>query len=119
MLAPQRLDQRVHLRPRTGIEGAERLVEQQNTRVERERLYELPGLSGTELLDEIALRQRAIVAGFTFLSTLIEERLRETGPAWLRNAAVLERIDNYLRSGTSFAYLQAALQPPSESEPAA
>ena len=69
------------------------------------------------LLD--ALRQRAIVAGFTFLSTLIEERLRETGPAWLRNAAVLERIDNYLRSGSSFAYLQVALEPPSESEPAA
>jgi 4-aminobutyrate aminotransferase-like enzyme len=69
------------------------------------------------LLD--ALRQRAIVAGFTFLSTLIEERLRETGPAWLRNAAVLERIDNYLRSGTPFAYLQVALEPPSESEPAA
>jgi 4-aminobutyrate aminotransferase-like enzyme len=69
------------------------------------------------LLD--ALRQRAIVAGFTFLSTLIEERLRETGPAWLRNASVLERIDNYLRSGTSFAYLQVALEPPSESEPAA
>jgi 4-aminobutyrate aminotransferase-like enzyme len=69
------------------------------------------------LLD--VLRQRAIAAGFTFLSTLIEDRLRETGPAWLRNAAVLERIDNYLRSGSAFAYLQVPLQPPSEPEPAA
>jgi 4-aminobutyrate aminotransferase-like enzyme len=63
------------------------------------------------LLD--ALRDRAIAAGFTFLSTLIEDRLRETGPEWLRNAAVLSRIDNYLRSGVRFAYLQAALQPSS------
>jgi L-lysine 6-transaminase len=58
-----------------------------------------------------ALRERAIAAGFEFVSTLIEERLRETGPAWFRNATVLEEIDNYLRSGTRFAYLQAALQP--------
>jgi 4-aminobutyrate aminotransferase-like enzyme len=63
------------------------------------------------LLD--ALRDRAIAAGFTFLSTLIEDRVRETGPEWLRNAAVLSRIDNYLRSGVRFAYLQAALQPSS------
>ena len=59
------------------------------------------------LLD--SLRERAIAAGFEFLSTLIEERLRETGPPWLRDAAVLERIDNYLRSGMQFVYLQAAL----------
>jgi 4-aminobutyrate aminotransferase-like enzyme len=69
------------------------------------------------LLD--ALRQRAIAAGFAFLSTLIEDRLRETGPAWLQKAAVLERIDNYLRSGCSFAYLQVPLQPPPEPEPTA
>ena len=61
------------------------------------------------LLD--ALRDRVIAAGFTFLSTLIEDRLRETGPEWLRNAVVLARIDNYLRSGVRFTYLQAALQP--------
>jgi 4-aminobutyrate aminotransferase-like enzyme len=58
-----------------------------------------------------ALHDRAIGAGFTFLSTLIEDRLRETGPEWLRNAVVLARIDNYLRSGFRFAYLQAALRP--------
>ena len=34
------------------------------------------------LLD--SLRERALAAGFEFLSTLIEERVRETGPTWLR-----------------------------------
>jgi 4-aminobutyrate aminotransferase-like enzyme len=67
------------------------------------------------LLD--ALRERAIAAGFTFLSTLIEDQVRDTGPAWLRGAAVLERIDNYLRSGTRYAYLQVALQPAADPEP--
>ena len=59
------------------------------------------------LLD--ALRERALAAGFEFLSTLIEERLLETGPAWLRSAAIVERIENYLGGGSGFAYLQAAL----------
>jgi len=67
------------------------------------------------LLD--SLRERAIAAGFEFLSTLIEDRLRETGPAWFRSAAVLERYENYLRSGSSFTYLQVALRPPAEPEP--
>ena len=58
-----------------------------------------------------ALRERAAAAGFEYLSSLIEDRLRETGPEWLRNAAVLERIDNYLRSGLRFAYLQASIAP--------
>jgi hypothetical protein len=40
--------------------------------------------------------------------------VRETGPAWFQAAAVLERIDNYLRSGSTFAYLQVALQPVGE-----
>ena len=62
------------------------------------------------LLDE--LRTRATAAGFEFLSTLIEERLLETGPVWLRSAATLQRIDNYLRSGGRFVYLQAALKEP-------
>ena len=46
------------------------------------------------------------------LSTLIEERLLTTGPAWLKAATVLERIDNYLRSGITFVYLQAPLTAP-------
>jgi 4-aminobutyrate aminotransferase-like enzyme len=67
------------------------------------------------LLD--ALRERAIAVGFEYLSMLIEDRVRETGPPWLRNATTLERIENYLRSGTAFAYLQASLQPVTEPEP--
>jgi hypothetical protein len=62
-----------------------------------------------------ALCQRVVAAGFAFFSTLIEARLRETGPAWLQGAAVLERIDNYLRSGIAFEYLQAALAPATSS----
>jgi hypothetical protein len=56
------------------------------------------------------LRERAGAAGFEFLSALIEERLRETGPAWVRSAAELRRIENYLRSGVTFAYLQMPLR---------
>ena len=63
------------------------------------------------------LRARAIAAGFGFLSTLIEDRLRDTGPAWLHGAEVLLRIENYLGSGSCFAYLQAALQSAAGPEP--
>jgi hypothetical protein len=61
------------------------------------------------LLDSI--KTRAVAAGFEYLSTLIEERLQTSGPAWFRDAAVLERIDNYLRSGSAFAYFQVGLKP--------
>jgi hypothetical protein len=57
-----------------------------------------------------SLRERVLAAAFEFLSTLIEDRLLETGPAWLRDAAILERIDNYLGSGSGFVYLQVALK---------
>jgi 4-aminobutyrate aminotransferase-like enzyme len=67
------------------------------------------------LLD--SLRERAIAAGFEHLSTLIEDRLRDTGPAWFRTAAVLERIENYLGSRITFAYLQVALTPVAETNP--
>ena len=60
------------------------------------------------LLD--ALRDRAIKAGFEFFSTLIEVRLTETGPEWVRQAAIISLFDNYLRSGLRFAYVQAAFQ---------
>jgi 4-aminobutyrate aminotransferase-like enzyme len=60
------------------------------------------------LLD--ALRERLIGAGYLFLSTLIEERLLETGPEWLRHGAVLQRVENYLRSGMPFVYLQVPLR---------
>ena len=64
-----------------------------------------------------AVRQRAVAAGFAFFSTLVEARLRETGPAWLQRAAVLERIDNYLRSGIAFEYLQVSLSPAEDAGP--
>jgi 4-aminobutyrate aminotransferase-like enzyme len=67
------------------------------------------------LLDLV--RERAMAKGFEFLSTLIEDRVSETGPAWLRGAAILERIDNYLRSGSGFAYLQVAMEPRTEPTP--
>jgi 4-aminobutyrate aminotransferase-like enzyme len=57
------------------------------------------------------LRDRAGAAGYTYLSALIEARLRDTGPEWFRRATVVEIVENYLRSGVRFAYLQAALQP--------
>jgi 4-aminobutyrate aminotransferase-like enzyme len=59
-----------------------------------------------------ALRDRLLAAGFEFMSALIEEHVRETGPDWIRNAVVLERIENYLRSGVTFVYLQATLVKP-------
>jgi 4-aminobutyrate aminotransferase-like enzyme len=69
------------------------------------------------LLD--ALREHALAAGFEFLSTLIEERLLESGPPWFREAAVIERIDNYLGSGIRFAYLHVALKPAGPGSPEA
>jgi hypothetical protein len=62
------------------------------------------------LLD--ALRGRALAAGFEFLSALIEAPVHESGPEWLRRAVILERIDNYLRSGIPFAYFQVQLADP-------
>ena len=58
-----------------------------------------------------SIRARAVEAGFEFLSTMIEERVRETGPPWLADAPLLERVENYLRSGIDFAYLQTPLTP--------
>jgi len=55
------------------------------------------------------IRDRALASGFAFLSTLIEERVHETGPSWLRDAQVLQVVNNYLRSGVRFVYLNAPL----------
>jgi 4-aminobutyrate aminotransferase-like enzyme len=59
------------------------------------------------LLDGV--REKAIAAGFSYMSMLIEARAKETGPMWLQEAAVLERIENYLGSGANFMYLQTPL----------
>lgn len=57
------------------------------------------------------LRSRVIAQGYLSFSTLVEERFKQTGPLWLRSAEVLRVVDNYLRSGQRFAYMQTALIP--------
>jgi 4-aminobutyrate aminotransferase-like enzyme len=59
-----------------------------------------------QLLDVI--RIRVLAAGFEYISALIEERVHQTGPLWLRQAQVIQAVDNYLRSGIRFVYLQLA-----------
>jgi len=74
----------------------------------------LPTVQNAAALESLlldALRERATAAGFEFLSTLIEAGVLQTGPPWIAEATVLERAENYLRSGITFAYLQVALQP--------
>lgn len=61
------------------------------------------------LLDQ--LRSRVIARGYTRLAALLEERFLTTGPAWLRAAAVLRVVDNYLRSGQRFVYVDVDLSP--------
>lgn len=56
-----------------------------------------------------AFRARGEWAGFRAISSLIEARVAETGPAWVRAAAVLETVDDYLQSGVRFVYLRAAI----------
>ena len=55
------------------------------------------------------LRARILALGYLYFSSLMEERFHESGPPWLRSAEVLRSVDNYLRSGQRFAYLQTAL----------
>ena len=56
------------------------------------------------------LRDRAAARGFDYFSALVEDSVREQGPAWLRQAEVLHAADNYLQSGQRFVYVQAALR---------
>jgi 4-aminobutyrate aminotransferase/(S)-3-amino-2-methylpropionate transaminase len=60
----------------------------------------------TVVLD--ALRARVKELGYARISSLIEARMQETGPDWIRAAAVLEVVDDYLHSGVRFVYLQAS-----------
>ena len=60
------------------------------------------------LLD--AIRERARANGFEFVSMAVEDGLREAAQGWIREAALLQHIDNYLGSGIGFSYLQAPLQ---------
>jgi len=81
-----------------------------------EAMATLPSVQNAAALENLlldAVRERATGAGFEYLSTLIEARLLETGPSWLKESATLKRVDNYLRSGIPFVYLQASLAPDS------
>jgi ribosomal protein S18 acetylase RimI-like enzyme len=64
---------------------------------------------GSRLLE--LLRARAAAQGYRWFSTLIEEAWRQNGPAWLRSDEPLRVVDNYLRSGLRFVYLQAPIAP--------
>ncbi|MEO8428817.1 MAG: hypothetical protein ABI651_17090, partial [Verrucomicrobiota bacterium] len=55
------------------------------------------------------LRTRVIMRGYLRLAALLEERFNKSGPVWLRSAEVLRVVDNYLRSGQRFVYLDTAL----------
>lgn len=55
------------------------------------------------LLDQLRTRIRA--ARFQHMATLIEARVVATAPDWLRNGPVLLEIENYLRSGVRFTYV--------------
>jgi 4-aminobutyrate aminotransferase-like enzyme len=55
------------------------------------------------------VRQRALAQGFEYLSTLIEEDTRAAGPPWLASGRVLKVVENYLRSGVRFVYVQAKI----------
>ena len=67
--------------------------------------------NGAELENKLldCVRERALATGYQYLSTLIDANSLATSAAWLRDGVVLERIENYLGSGTSFLYVQTPL----------
>jgi hypothetical protein len=67
--------------------------------------------NGTEIEGMVleVLRLRVKSAGYAAISSLIEARLLEEGPEWIRAASVLETVDDYLQSGIRFVYLRARL----------
>jgi hypothetical protein len=72
----------------------------------------LPSVQNQAEIENLLLeciRERAVKAGFEYLSALVEERVVANGPAWLREAPVLLDIDSYLRSGVRFVYVQASV----------
>ena len=62
-----------------------------------------------------AFRARAEWAGFVSLSTLIEKQVVDAGPAWMRQATVVDTVESYMHSGVTFVYLRSSLvAPPAE-----
>jgi 4-aminobutyrate aminotransferase-like enzyme len=75
-------------------------------------LATLPSIKNQVEVENLLLtriRDRALAGSFSHLSTLIEERVHRTGPEWLRNAQVLQVVDDYLRSGIRFVYLHTEI----------
>lgn len=64
------------------------------------------------LLDR--LRAQVMAQGYLHLSALLEERVHESGPRWLRSAGILRVVENYLRSGLRFVYVETELVPSRE-----
>jgi 4-aminobutyrate aminotransferase-like enzyme len=94
-----------------GVSGDPRLGE--NNTFYLQAMATLPSVQNQAEIEGVLLervRERAQAAGFEYLSTLIEARVQESGPPWLRDGAVLESIDSYLRSGIRFVYVQVELQ---------
>ncbi len=60
------------------------------------------------VLDE--LRARVVALGYEYLSALTETFVLDTGPVWVRAAAKLKSIPDYLGSGIPFGYWQARLR---------
>ncbi|HKQ59384.1 MAG TPA: aminotransferase class III-fold pyridoxal phosphate-dependent enzyme, partial [Candidatus Eisenbacteria bacterium] len=75
-------------------------------------LATLPSIKNQVEVENLLLtriRDQALAGSFSHLSTLIEERVHRTGPEWLRNAQVLQVVDDYLRSGIRFVYLHTEI----------
>ena len=68
--------------------------------------------NGTEIEAMVldALRLRVGRLGYAAISSLIEARLVEEGPPWIRAATVLETVDGYLQTGIRFVYLRVPLR---------
>jgi 4-aminobutyrate aminotransferase-like enzyme len=56
------------------------------------------------------LRERLILMGYEHLSALMEAEVLALSPPWLRNGTVTLTVDNYLRSGIKFVYVQVPLK---------
>ena len=86
-------------------------------------LYAMAALPSVKNQSEIEnrlldlIRERVLAAGFSHLSTLVEEHVHASGPPWFREARVLRVIDNYLRSGVRFVYLHTPLTEADVPEP--
>jgi hypothetical protein len=72
----------------------------------------LPSVANEEQIEGVLLdilRDRVRALGFERISALIEEKVVRRAPGWLREASVLRTVEDYLRSGLRFLYVQAEI----------